>query len=615
MDNEYINKMIRPDGTKRYAYVTLLMIDETYAPGSIVLSESIKKLGSLSDLVIMIDNTITKETEEMLKNFYDKIIKIDKIEINHEDNTQKYILSKLESLKMVEYDKIIIIDIDSIIIKKPDNSFNLETPGLIQNENNKKYYYSSYILIKPDKDKYEEIIKKISTTEMLNKLYKEKKPLSYILTKFYDNINKLDNKLLRANNYEESNGIQYTVNKPFIIKSKIPIEERIHWEHFKLWYLYFRDILNKYPKIREYKCLEETIEFSKYFLSILSKYRVEKKKLNKYKDKETSKMYLLDKNKKTNKDYYHLNISKEYDNENINYILKDKAYINFIDYLKRKTNLFEDKLLITPNNLIPNIQLDVRNLLNNLQDEIILDYFLSEYSRLHTNVFIVLMVNQTIDEKIILTDHMQQNLLYKRDLKIMGMILKNILFNINQNYVYDQRIGELAMYSDYTFYTVSILFYETLYPIELDNTNKKIYILNDTNSKIRASSIFLNRNTLNKFTKKKILFYKNNRINKNQLIDLIEFQTLKKWLYNNYTGDELNNIIIVDKSPLTIIDNNKHNISEIKILLERKIDRTTVLFSKSPEYKDLIKKYNKIIENINNPKYYWELEGIKYIKN
>ena len=37
------DSMINKDGTKKYAYIMLLMISDTYVPASIVLAESLKK--------------------------------------------------------------------------------------------------------------------------------------------------------------------------------------------------------------------------------------------------------------------------------------------------------------------------------------------------------------------------------------------------------------------------------------------------------------------------------------------------------------------------------------------------------------------------------------------
>ena len=176
-ENNYPSNMIDNDGNKKYAYITFLIINELYVPASIILAESLKKIGSLSELVIMIDENISNETIELLKKFYDRIIKIEKIEIEHKDNTQKYILTKLEALKL-DYIKIIIIDIDSIILKYPDNSFSLPSPSVIYVDNVVK---SGYIVIEPDKNLYEEIVDKLKDEKVKDRLKEEIKPFNYII--------------------------------------------------------------------------------------------------------------------------------------------------------------------------------------------------------------------------------------------------------------------------------------------------------------------------------------------------------------------------------------------------------------------------------------------------
>ena len=62
------DSMINKDGTKKYAYIMLLMIGDEYVPASIVLAESLKKIGCLADLVIMVDEQIlNNELAELLK--------------------------------------------------------------------------------------------------------------------------------------------------------------------------------------------------------------------------------------------------------------------------------------------------------------------------------------------------------------------------------------------------------------------------------------------------------------------------------------------------------------------------------------------------------------------
>ena len=609
MDNNFIDIMIRNDGSKKYAYVTLLMILDIYASPAIILAESIRKLGSLADLVVLLDKGVSKDTEDLLKKFYDKIILIDLIEIKHENQTQKYILSKLEGLKLLEYEKIILIDIDSIIFNNIDSIFNKQEPSCIFIEN---ILNTGLILLKPNLKKYNQMIKLISNSSnnIIKELEQEDKPLIYTLKKLYSNINKLDSTILSPNKYENTDGIQYSIDKPFLMSSEKTIESRVKLNHFKIWFGYFLNILNKYPDIKLYNCLKETINISKYFLSGFGRYLTTFKSIRQINNYEqVYKLYGIKQNK--NLEYYHMNISKEYDNDNINIILNDYTITNFIEYLKNKTNLLD---------YITNYT-DIKTVLSQVSDDKLLDYILSEYIKIYSNVFIVLIINEYSDnnKKYKLPTELKNNLIFVKDLELYGIVLKNILFNIYQTYVYDERIKYFSIYQDYTRYIIQIQIYQTVYPLEFLNNNfennkflNNIFIFGDSNSKTRIGSVFLNSNSLKRFTSKKINWINNNKIEKKTLLKLLKFQTLKKWMYNTWNGNELSQVIIVKDNPLIVIDNNKHNPIEIKKIIKNKLEFVEIIFSKSSQYKNIMLNWNDIISNISNPTYYWELDGIKF---
>ena len=122
MKNSYINNIIKEDGTTKYCYISLVINNNIYASPAIIWAESIRKHGNLGDLIVLVDETIDTDTIELLKKFYDKIIKINKIKIEHENDIQKIILTKLECFNLIQYEKIFIIDSDTIFFKNIDNN-------------------------------------------------------------------------------------------------------------------------------------------------------------------------------------------------------------------------------------------------------------------------------------------------------------------------------------------------------------------------------------------------------------------------------------------------------------------------------------------------------------
>ncbi len=589
--------MINKNGSKEFAYVMLLMLNETYVPGSIVLSESLRNSGCMGDLVMMVDKSISQETIDLLKKFYDKIIYLesnDIIKTKSSDHVQKYILTKLNGLKL-DYKKIALIDVDCIIFNNSNKVFEYDTPACIYSNNK---YSSGMILLEPSLKDFNNLVK---LSEQIPK--DEPKPLVYLLQLYYKNLFKLDDKYLKPNDSTDALGIQYNDNKPFIIKNKISIEERVGWKHFQLWFMYYKNVLNKYPEIEKSKCLADSNELLGYYLSVLSRV-VLKERLSKDKifREHVRDIYNIN---DSNSDYYHLDISKEYDSDDITYLFDYISLGSFIKYLKEKTKLLDQYIIVNAET--------IKNMIKLIEPHYLLDYFLTEYIRVCNNVFVILLVRNLDDEdKLIqITSELKDNLVYSRTYKLPGIVLKNILFNVYQNYLYDQRVNSLNIYQDYETYDINLFICETKVDMNFNYQKNKIFVFNDTNAKIRLSSIFLNQNTLSRYSEGKASIVKNNKINRKKLKSLLYFQTIKKWLFNTYSGEQLRNIIIIKNKPIVILDNNSHTLSDIKKIKNKNIKLIKIIFTSSNKYESNKNKYATQIDILNNPKKYWEIEGIK----
>ncbi len=592
-----LSDMINKNGNKEFAYVMLLMLNETYVPGSIVLSESLRNSGCMADLVLMVDKNISVQTVDVLKKFYDKIIHLesdDIIKTKSEDPVQKHILTKLNGLKL-DYKKIALIDVDCIIFNESNNVFEYDTPACMYSNNK---YNSGMILLEPNLKDFNNLIK---LSEQIPK--DEPKPLVYLLEQYYKNLYKLDDKYLKSNDSTDAFGIQYNDNKPFIIKNKIPIEERLKWKHFQLWFMYWRNTLNKYPDLEKLECLKDANELLGYYLTLLSRFVIkERQSKDRIFNNHVKNIYNLD---DPNSDYYHLDISKEYDSDDITYLFDYISLGSFIKYLKEKTKLLDPYIIIDTESIKKTMKL--------IEPHYLLDYFLTEYVRVCNNVFVILLVRNIDDEdkNIEITGDLKDNLVYSRNYKFPGIVLKNILFNVYQNYLYDQRVNTLNMYDDYETYDINLLICETKVDMNFNYQKNKIFVFNDTNAKIRLSSIFLNQNTLSRYSDGKANVIKNNKINRKKLKSLLYFQTLKKWLFNTYSGEQLRNIIIIKNKPITILDNNTHDLSDIKKIKQKNIKLIKLIFTSGDKYESNKSKYLKEIQMLKNPNEYWEIEGIK----
>lgn len=621
MENIFINQIINTDGTKNYAYVVMLIKKEVYIGASIVFAESLRKTGHLGELIIMIDENIKFDSRDILKRFYDKIILIKPIEISNNDSVQSIILTKIHAFKLEEYKKLFLIDIESIIMTNIDKYFiNSNNISIGYSDNQINY---GFILISPDKKLFNqsiELIKKYKT-----QLEKSSKPFELLISKLFNNIRPLDIKISSINK-TQIDVIQYQKSKPFLMSSNLTIEERVGLEHFKIWFSYFIDILNKYPEIKNKSVLGETIQVSKYFLSPMSRIIIQIIKSNKNK-KLIPITNIYGTHKYNNLDYYHLDISKNYDIiYNCSSITNINHIENFLYLLSSISNLNYSN--ISDSNLdLPN----VINYLTNIQNDLLINFFLNQYIKNFSNVFIIIQIYELTNDSIQFNLNpnkieLKNNLLYKKKLKIQGKYLLDMMFNILYSYTYSQRYKLLNIKPNFI-YTIDYYIFETITQIDLFNMidfDSNVFVLFDKGSKIRFSSIFLNPNTITMFENSHRFCKYHDSYNNliptqslTNLLDLIYFQTLKKWIYNNYSGIQIENIIIGQSNTnnkLILIDNVNSNIEKIKKINNNKIFFIHVLFIKSSQYKNILTNITKLLETIKNPLYYWELEGIKFSK-
>jgi hypothetical protein len=609
-----IEKFIKNTGQYKYAYVALIINNDIYANPGIIFAESLKKIGCLSDIVALVDNNISSETVKLLRNFFNKIITIDTIKINNKSLIQNIILSKIYVYNLVEYDKIFLIDVDTIFFTNPDNLF-LQSNDIDDTKNLYMVDSSNYgfILIYPSVNIYKKCKKIIS--ENKNELENEIKPFKYVLNKIYSksNIKKLDYKIT-YDSYSLTDCIQYRRDKPFLMSSELTIEQRQRLDHFKVWFSYLTNILNKYPEIRQYKCVSETIQVSKYFLSSLSRFVIELVKSNK---KSTNKLTnitnIYGTNDYNNLDYYHLDITKEYSTRYIKYDIDTYDIKSFLKYIN-------NKLLKKYDNYTT-----VKELITKLQsvDLNLLYLFLNNYIKMFPNIFATMELNPSLDMKPQSIPDLKNNLIYRQEYKLTNILVKNIVFDIYQNFTYNQRIQEIIKKITNPEYIVIISVYEMFGPIiDFDtNSDLDLFIFYEQGTKIRLSSIFFNPNTINQYNLKSgmlNLFGYNDKmtnLNKNQLITMVYLQTLKKYIYSIYSGDEINNLglVVHNYDKITLIDNNKHQISKIKSLNSNKIFFITIIFACSSQYKNILKKSNIDVKKIYNPVNYWEFDGIKIL--
>jgi hypothetical protein len=406
------------------------------------------------------------------------------------------------------------------------------------------------------------------------------------------NVNSVVNKnldyLFNIDNIKNSNinkNIIKYEQRPYEYGGILTIEDRIENDKYILWYHYYREIVNNNFDLLNNIILKDTNEILKFFISKLSLNIKKKLNDNRNKNDKYYNLNLLYNVKIVNNfEYYYTNVSKEYNETLINFYTNNISIKDFIIFINNtlKTKYDEKKY--------KNIKKFIK-VCNN--KEIVLDLYL-KYS---PSILIILINNEEIINKDI-----EKNIIYKKNITLKNNELKNILFNINQDFVYDERVLYLDKNYKEDNYKITLLCFEMKDFINFKDTYN-IIICEDIDKKLRASGLLL------KNYNKKYDFINNYKNIKDTLI----IQSLKKWIYNNFNGEEIMNIsIFIKKDKFIIVDNNEYTnfIYKIKELNRIKLYFMILVFVKSSSYKTIIDK-NKIYINYEITDFF-EIDGLKF---
>ncbi|XP_071696023.1 UDP-glucuronate:xylan alpha-glucuronosyltransferase 2 [Rutidosis leptorrhynchoides] len=135
--------------TKREAYATVLHSSESYVCGAIMLAQSILKTGTNRDLILLIDTSISIAKREALTAAGWTIQIIERIR-NPRAETGTYNefnYSKFRLWQLSDYDKIIFIDADIIVLRNLDLIFSFPQMSAVGNDNS--IFNSGIMVIEP----------------------------------------------------------------------------------------------------------------------------------------------------------------------------------------------------------------------------------------------------------------------------------------------------------------------------------------------------------------------------------------------------------------------------------------------------------------------------------
>lgn len=270
--------------SSKYAYVALLMGNSAYFLGALVLGYSLRTVETQYDIVIMVTPDVPQKQKEILSEFF-KIIDIDFLTIDkslikdYENNRFKDVFTKLQCLTLTKYEKIIMIDIDMLVIKNMDHLFNLNPPAaslrrydlkhgkhipenlIVKNNKLIGGINAGLMLLKPDLNEYQDIVKDLlnPNSNMTGFKNPEQDYLSYRYSKQWTNISFKYNFQFgltdRAKKFETNDiyNLHYSSRlKPWRILKKPEEtwkwinEEPINKPYYEMWISVYEILYNKF---------------------------------------------------------------------------------------------------------------------------------------------------------------------------------------------------------------------------------------------------------------------------------------------------------------------------------------------------------------------------------
>ncbi|KAJ4831827.1 putative UDP-glucuronate:xylan alpha-glucuronosyltransferase 3 [Turnera subulata] len=152
----------------REAYATILHSAHVYVCGAIVAAQSIRMAGSTRDLVILVDDTISDYHRGGLEASGWKIHTIQRIRNPkaERDAYNEWNYSKFRLWQLTDYDKIIFIDADMLILRNID--FLFEMPEISATGNNATLFNSGVMVIEPSNCTFQLLMDHINEIESYN---------------------------------------------------------------------------------------------------------------------------------------------------------------------------------------------------------------------------------------------------------------------------------------------------------------------------------------------------------------------------------------------------------------------------------------------------------------
>ncbi|KAK1256527.1 UDP-glucuronate:xylan alpha-glucuronosyltransferase 2 [Acorus gramineus] len=145
-----VTKVLAPRRPQREAYATVLHSSDVYVCGAITLAHSIRATGSRRDLLLLLDySSIQEPKRRALSEAGWTLVPIQRIRNPRAEKKSynEYNYSKLRLWQLLDYDKLVFVDADVLVLRNLDPLFSL--PQLSATGNDGSIFNSGVMVIEP----------------------------------------------------------------------------------------------------------------------------------------------------------------------------------------------------------------------------------------------------------------------------------------------------------------------------------------------------------------------------------------------------------------------------------------------------------------------------------
>ncbi|KAL2644519.1 hypothetical protein R1flu_012106 [Riccia fluitans] len=151
--------------TQRYAYATFLPSD-SQSNLSILLAQSLRSSGTPYDLVLMVDPSCgATRKNHVIHEHYDEVVVLQNSVATAEYSAH---LGKLNAWLLTDYDKVVYLEIDSLVLFNLDHLFLLPEPAAAPRIFMPGKFSTGLLVLKPSNSTYTQLVKSLGRVRMRN---------------------------------------------------------------------------------------------------------------------------------------------------------------------------------------------------------------------------------------------------------------------------------------------------------------------------------------------------------------------------------------------------------------------------------------------------------------